>query len=91
MSARDSWFASPALLVAGPAAAVALGASPASYTAPAAGSIYIFGGTVTVIAHVRNGVSNTLGIILGTVKMRKGDTVTVTYAVIPTNVTFIPD
>jgi hypothetical protein len=74
-----------------PAAAVALGASPASYLAAAAGSLYVSGGTVTVIAHVRNGVSNTLGILSGGVRLRKGDTVSVTYAVIPTAVTFIPE
>jgi hypothetical protein len=51
----------------------------------------VSGGTVTVIAHVRNGVSNTLGILSGGVRLRKGDTVSVAYAVIPTAVTFIPE
>lgn len=71
-------------------AAVALGASPASYTAPVAGALYLAGGTVTSIALVRGGVSTVLGILSGSVRLVQGDTATVTYAVIPTSANFVP-
>lgn len=75
-----------------PVAAVALGGSPATYTATVTGSLYIAGGTVTAIAIVRGGTSTTLGILSGSVvRMRKGDSATVTYAVIPTSANFVPD
>jgi hypothetical protein len=74
-----------------PVATVTLGASPATYLATVAGSLCIAGGTVTAIAHVRSTVSNVLGIISGCVHLRAGDSITVTYAVIPTAVTFLPD
>ena len=74
-----------------PAVAVALGASPAFYTAVVPGSIYIAGGTVTLITHYRNGGAFGLGILAGGIRLRKGDILGVTYAVIPTAVTFIPD
>jgi hypothetical protein len=74
-----------------PAAAVALGASPASYTAQAPGVLYVAGGTVTTIAVTRGGSSTTTGLLSGSFSLRRGDGVTVTYAVIPTAVNFIPN
>ena len=74
-----------------PAAAVTLGNSPASWTAPVAGTLYLAAGTVTVIAITRNGASTTTGLLAGTFRLRAGDTVTVTYSVIPTTKTFFPD
>ena len=73
------------------AASVALGSSPATYLATQRGTLYVAGGTVTAIALGRAGISSTLGITSGGVHMRTGDTVTVTYAVIPTATTFVPD
>ena len=72
------------------AAFVVLGASPASYTAQTAGMLYLAGGTVSSVALVRGGVSTVLGILTGAVRLAKGDAATITYAVIPTSVTFVP-
>jgi hypothetical protein len=72
------------------AATVALGASPASYTAQSAGVLYLAGGTVSSVALVRGGVSTVLGLLAGSVRLAKGDTATVTYVVIPTSAVFVP-
>jgi len=73
------------------AVTVVLGVSPASYTAQAPGSLYLFAGTVSKIEHKRAGATLTLGLIAGAFHLRTGDTLTVTYAVVPTHATFIPD
>lgn len=71
-------------------AAITLGASPATFTPNQAGTAYIAGGTVSKIELNRTGTATTLGIISGSVELRKGDTMTVTYAVIPTTAVFVP-
>jgi hypothetical protein len=72
------------------AAAVALGASPASFTTQTSGMLYLAGGTVSSVALVRGGISTTLGLLAGAFRMAKGDAVTVTYVVIPTTAVFVP-
>jgi hypothetical protein len=89
-SARESWFANPATLTGG-AASVSLGSSPASYTAPVSGVLYLTGGTVTSISLVRGGVSTALGILAGSVRLRQRDVATVVYVVSPTSALFVPD
>jgi hypothetical protein len=71
--------------------AITLGASPATFTPNQAGTAYIAGGTVTAISHNRAGVATTLGILSGSVRLRQGDSVTVTYAVVPTTAVFVPE
>lgn len=62
---------------------IALGFSPAVFTATANGTFYINGGNVTTVTQTRNGLLVTLGIINGPAVARKGDIITVTYLVIP--------
>jgi len=71
--------------------AMSLGASPATFTAASSGCAYVAGGTVSKIEHSRGGVTTTLGITSGTVRLRASDAVTVTYTVIPTTAVFVPD
>lgn len=68
--------------------AITVGASAFSYVAPDAGYVIVTGGTVSVIAYGRGGVFTTTGLITGIIPVSKGDTVRVTYAVLPT-MTFI--
>lgn len=69
-------------------AAITVGASVFSYKAPDAGIVIVTGGTVSVIEYGRGGVFTTTGLTTGVVPVSKGDTVRVTYAVLPT-MTFI--
>lgn len=82
-----------ALLVSSTAGVVAmgLGASPATYAPNQAGTAYIAGGTVSKIDHNRAGTTTTLGITSGGVRLRQGDSVTVTYTLIPTTAVFVPE
>lgn len=89
-SARQSWFAEPSMLTGG-AIAVSLGPSPASYTAPANGVLYLTGGTVTSISLVRGSVSTALGILAGSIRLRRQDVASIVYVIAPTSATFVPD
>lgn len=88
-SSRESWFANAGQCVAG-SGSVTLGASPASFVAPTAGVLYLSGGTVTALSLVRGGVSLAIGILGGSVRMRRRDSATITYLVAPTAV-WVPD
>jgi hypothetical protein len=79
----------PAAPVAQPFLALTPGASPWGYTALFSGSVAITGGTVSDIALARQGTSIATGLIAGLIPVSRGDTVTVTYSVVPT-ATFIP-
>lgn len=72
-----------------PVAVVALGASPAAYTAPFTGTVVITGGTVTIITLTRQGTAVATGLTAGIIPVSRGDVITVTYAVLPT-VSFLP-
>lgn len=69
-------------------AAITVGASVFSYKATDNGNVFVTGGTVTLIEYGRGGVFTTTGLTAGIVPVSKGDTVRVTYAVLPT-MTFI--
>lgn len=75
---------------AGALAAITVGASPFSYTAPAAGSVVVGGGTVSAITLKRGTpAAITMGITAGNVPVSPGDIVTTTYSVLPT-MNFVP-
>ena len=81
------------LLAPGPAAvlSVALGASPASYAPLKAGTVYVTAGTVSKIDITRGATTTTLGPVAGAFRLSRGDTLTVTYVVVPTSTIFVPD
>jgi hypothetical protein len=69
-------------------APITVGASPYTYTASTIGSLLITGGTVSTVVLTRGGVSVTTRSTIF-IPMAAGDTVTVTYSVLPT-ITFVP-
>lgn len=77
----------------GPAAAAqTVGTSPATLSFSKNGFITVQGGTVSLIEY-RRGTSGTftnIGVIAGPVPVRNGDSVRITYTVVPT-VTFFSD
>lgn len=72
-----------------PVAAITVGGSPFTYTAPFAGSVAITGGTVSAIALIRQGTSVATGLTAGLIPVSRYDQLKVTYTVVPT-MTFIP-
>lgn len=68
--------------------ALVLGASPYAYTAPAKGFLIIRGGTVSAVEFTRSQTTLT-GQTQGIFPMAQGDTLTITYSVLPT-VTWVP-
>jgi hypothetical protein len=68
---------------------ITLGASPATYTATTKGTVNLAGGTVSQVALKRGGVSTNLGGVVGHFPVSTGDTLTITYSVVPTAV-FVP-
>lgn len=74
----------------GAIAAITVGASPFSYTAPAAGNVLIVGGTVSAVTLKRGSPSAvSVGATAGSVPVSAGDIVTVTYSGAPT-MSFVP-
>lgn len=71
-------------------AAVVVGASPYAYQANESGSLSVKGGTVSVISITRAAVVFVTGLTSGIIPVSLGDTITVTYTVLPT-LTFIPN
>ncbi|MGS0981013.1 hypothetical protein [Burkholderia glumae] len=70
--------------------AVTVGASPFAYTAPAAGTVLIVGGTVSAVTLKRGTASAvSVGATAGSVPVSAGDIVTVTYSAAPT-MSFVP-
>lgn len=67
--------------------ALTVGASPYSFQAPSAGTVVVNGGTVTGLDFTRDGAT-LIAFPSGVVPVSAGDTVIVTYAVLPT-MTFI--
>ena len=67
---------------------VPVGPSPFTYTAPRAGSVIVYGGTVVSIEFVRSSVHVT-GQTSGMFPVSLGDGITITYSGAPT-VTFVP-
>lgn len=63
-----------------PITAVAVGASPFTYTAPSNGYVSIQGGIVTQVELGRNGAYTLAGSTKGVVPVRKGDQVKITYS-----------
>jgi len=86
--AQDSLLVDPAPL-AQPVATITVGASPFSYTAPFSGAVAVSGGTVSVIAVIRQGTAVTTGQTAGMIAVSKFDTLKVTYSAAPT-MTFLP-
>lgn len=64
--------------------AVALGASPFDYKAPATGYVIVAGGTVSALAYGRDGTFTTIGVVAGIIPISRGDTLRITYTVVPT-------
>ncbi|WP_186267814.1 hypothetical protein [Burkholderia gladioli] len=74
----------------GAIASITIGASPFSYTAPAAGSVLIVGGTVSAVTLKRGApAAVSVGATAGSVPVSAGDIVTVTYSAAPT-MSFVP-
>jgi hypothetical protein len=71
----------------GPIVPVVLGPSPATFTASAAGSLAISGGTVSARTLTRSGVTVPIGASM--IPMANNDVATITYSVAPT-ASFIP-
>lgn len=69
-------------------AAITVAASPFSAKVDGDGHVLVTGGTVSLIEIGRGGVFTTTGITVGIVPVSRGDTVRVTYTVLPT-MTFI--
>lgn len=67
-----------------PLAPVTVGASPFTYVAPDAGRVVVQGGTVSLIELGRKATFVALGITAGVVPVSRGDSVRVTYTVLPT-------
>lgn len=74
-----------------PGAAVqpAVGASPWTYSPPNAGTVLVSGGTVSSIKFVRGRVTITTGLTSGMFPVGLGDSLIITYTVLPT-VWFLP-
>lgn len=71
-------------------ASITVGASPFAYTAPAAGSVLIVGGTVSAVTLKRGApAAVSVGATAGSVPVSAGDIVTVTYSAAPT-MSFVP-
>ena len=66
-----------------------VGPSPYPFTAPAAGSLVVSGGTVSAIALTRGRVTVDLGAVSGHFPASTGDKFTLTYSVTPLG-TFLP-
>jgi hypothetical protein len=73
----------------GAAVTPAVGASPASFTAPSDGLYVVAGGTVSALDYGRSGAFVGLGVTAGPVPIKQGDVLRVTYTVAPV-VRFIP-
>lgn len=73
-------------------AAQTVPASPAVFTPTVSGFYTVNGGTVSAIAYRRGttGTFITSGVVAGFVPVRFGDSIRVTYTVLPT-ITFFPD
>ena len=69
---------------------ITVGASPFTYVAKALGAVNISGGTVSQVAIKRNGVTTNLGGIAGNFHTSNGDSIIITWSIIPTAV-FIPN
>jgi hypothetical protein len=63
---------------------VALGASPATYTATYRQALHITGGTVSAISLSRSGTSLPLAATTNLIELSPGDQVTITYTAVPT-------
>lgn len=72
-----------------PGAAVTVGASPFTFTAPFNGALAVAAGTVSAIALIRQGTSVPTGVTAGLIPVSRLDQVQITYTVAPT-VNFLP-
>lgn len=72
-----------------PPQAVSISPSPAFYRATRQGTLYIAGGTVSLVNFSRGGVTIPTGIIAGNIPMQQGDSITLAYSVLP-KVNFVP-
>lgn len=73
-----------------PTFAIAVGASPYTYTAPYPMAVAVTGGTVSLLTYKRGGVSVGLGITGGLIELNTGDSLTTTWAVSAPTLTAIP-
>ena len=72
-----------------PIATATVGASPYSFTAPASGSLFVSGGTVSAITITRGPTTINTGVTSGIIPLSLNDIATVTYTVLP-SVVFSP-
>ena len=63
--------------------ALAVGASPHTFTAEADGALAVAGGTVSLLEYGRNGNFTSLGLTSGLVPIKRGDALRITYSVAP--------
>ena len=68
----------------GTVAGITPGASPYTYTASVAGTVFVSGGTVSAITFTRSSSTIPTGFLAGAIPLRAGDSVTVTYSAAPT-------
>lgn len=82
----DVWKGKPQ----GSIASVTVTASPFTYQAASKGFMVVQGGTVSLIQFTRDGVTNvTTGQTSGCIPLCQGDSVIVTYSILPT-LTWVP-
>ena len=82
----------PELPTSGMPGVVTPGASPYTYTAPTRGSIYLAGGTVSLIEVSRDGATfYPTGQTAGVFQLILGDQLRVTYTVVPTTFVLFPN
>lgn len=75
----------------GPVAPLVVAPSPFTYLATEAGSVIVQGGTTTQIQFTRgDGNFYVTGVTAGMFALAQGDSLVITYAVGPPNVTFVP-
>ena len=74
----------------GPAQTVTPSGSPYTYIAPSDGGVMVTGGTVTLLEYGRHSTFVSVGLLAGSARILRGDSIRVTYAVAPT-ITFMPD
>lgn len=71
--------------------AITATASPMSYVSPSRGFLILSGGTVSAVSFSRDGVTfYATGETAGTFPVSLGDTLRVTYTVVPTTMVFVP-
>lgn len=67
-----------------------IGVSPFTYEVKEPGTIFISGGTLTAVSFIRGITTLALGTAARIIPVAIDDTVIITYAVVPTSISFVP-